>query len=402
MSCSIAGCAASIWPDLGRTRHRLRTGPVSAIESRCSHSLASCHRRGSSLRIRVDVGRLSTISAYGLQPASASGNNVLVRAKAANPPRIAMVVYDGVAMFEFGVVCEVFGVDQGDELSAARYDLVVCAARASIVTDLGFRIQIPERLSALSTAETIIVPPCEQVDRVPASVLSALREAHARGVRLVALCTGAFVLATAGLLDGRRATTHWSECDELRARHPAIDVDPSVLYIDEGDILTSAGSTAGIDLCLHLVAVDHGTEVANRLARRLVIAPHREGGQAQYIETPLPTQADDLFAETIAWAQGHLDRPVSIEQLASRAAMSKRTFARRFSATAGTSPYQWLLMQRLRRAQQLLETTDLPVELVANQSGFSDTTTLRKHFARHLHTNPTAYRRSFQPMAAAR
>ncbi len=337
-----------------------------------------------------------------MHPVATSGNNVLVRAKAANRKRVALVVYDGLAMFEFGVVCEVFGVDHGDELSASRYELVVCAARTSIATDLGFRMQILERLTALQTADTIIVPPCERLDRLPAVVLTALRDAHARGARLVALCTGAFVLAAAGLLDGRRATTHWSECEQLRALHPAIEVDPSVLYIDEGDILTSAGSTASIDLCLHLVAVDHGTEVANRLARRLVIAPHREGGQAQYIETPLPAQADDLFAETVAWAQGHLDRPVSIEQLASRAAMSKRTFARRFTATAGTTPYQWLLMQRLRRAQQLLETTDLPVELVAQQSGFSDTTTLRKHFSRHLHTNPTAYRRSFQSLARSR
>jgi transcriptional regulator GlxA family with amidase domain len=325
-----------------------------------------------------------------------------VQAKAANPKRVALVVYDGLAMFEFGVVCEVFGVDQGDELIAAPYELVVCAARASISTDLGLRMQIPERLTALEGADTIIVPPCERLDRLPNAVLSALRDAHARGTRLVALCTGAFVLAAAGLLDGRRATTHWSECAELRALYPAIDVDPSVLYLDEGDILTSAGSTASIDLCLHLVALDHGAEVANQLARRLVVAPLREGGQAQYIETPLPTHPDDLFAETIAWAQGHLDQPVSIEQLASRAAMSKRTFARRFTAAAGTTPYQWLLSQRLRRAQQLLEATDLPVELVAQESGFSDATTLRKHFARHLHTNPTSYRRSFHPLARAR
>lgn len=333
-----------------------------------------------------------------MQRDPASGNNVDVRAKTANPRRVALVVYDGLAMFEFGVVGEVFGVDQGDDLSATRYELVVCAARASITTDLGFRMQIPERLTALESADTIIVPPCEQLDRLPDAVLSSLRDAHARGTRLVALCTGAFVLAAAGLLDGRRATTHWSECDKLRALHPAVDVDPSVLFIDEGDILTSAGSTASIDLCLHLVALDHGTEVANQLARRLVVAPLREGGQAQYIETPLPAHPDDLFAETIAWAQGHLDRPVSIEQLASRAAMSKRTFARRFTASAGTTPYQWLLAQRLRRAQQLLEATDLPVELVAQQSGFSDATILRKHFARHLHTNPTAYRRSFHSL----
>jgi AraC family transcriptional activator FtrA len=343
----------------------------------------------------VGIEGFSMVEAYALHTAATSGNNVVVRAKAANPKRVALVVYDGLAMFEFGVVCEIFGVDQDDDLSATRYELAVCATRPSITTDLGFRMQIPERLSALESADTIIVPPCEQLDRLPRAVLSSLRDAHARGTRLVALCTGAFVLAAAGLLDGRRATTHWSECDQLRALYPAIDVDPSVLYIDEGDILTSAGSTASIDLCLHLVAIDHGTEVANQLARRLVIAPHREGGQAQYIETPLPTHADDLFAETIAWAQRHLDRSVSIEQLASRAAMSKRTFARRFSATAGTTPYQWLLTQRLRRAQRLLETTDLAVEHIAQQSGFADATTLRKHFGRHLHTNPTAYRRGF-------
>jgi AraC family transcriptional activator FtrA len=247
------------------------------------------------------------------------------------------------------------------------------------------------------------VPPCDRPEppgrpaSAPPAVLAALRRAHARGARLVSLCTGAFVLAAAGLLDGRRATTHWDECALLAERHPAIVVDPSVLYVDEGDILTSAGSAASIDLCLHLVAADHGVEIANRVARQLVVPPHRQGGQAQYIEAPVPPVPDaDLFAETLAWALGHLAQPITVAQLAARSAMSERTFARRFSSTAGTTPYRWLTVQRLRRAQELLESSDLTIELVARDSGFPDVTTMRKHFRRFLRTTPTAYRAGFQ------
>ncbi len=228
-------------------------------------------------------------------------------------------------------------------------------------------------------------------------MIHAVRRAHRRGARIVSLCTGAFVLAEAGLLAGRRVTTHWAECGELARRHPDVVVDPDVLYVDDDDVLTSAGSAASIDLCLHVVRKDHGAEVATALARQLVVPPYRDGGQAQYIETPIPpTVETDLFADTIAWVQSNLDEPITVAELAERSAMSRRTFARRFLATTGTSPYQWLLRQRLQLAQRLLETTDLPVELVARRSGMVNAGNLRKHFSRAVLTTPQQYRRTFR------
>ncbi len=219
---------------------------------------------------------------------------------------------------------------------------------------------------------------------------------------MVSLCTGAFALAAAGLLDGRRATTHWTECGDLARRYPKVTVDPGVLFVDEGDVLTSAGSAAGIDLCLHLVRQDYGTEIATQLARQLVVAPQREGGQAQYITAPMPElDSSSLFADTVTWLQEHLNEPVTVEELAARSAMSPRTFARRFLASTGTTPYQWLLRQRIRLAQRLLETTDLPVDAVAEASGFSTAANLRKHFGRIVHTSPQSYRRTFQARQAS-
>jgi AraC family transcriptional regulator, transcriptional activator FtrA len=214
---------------------------------------------------------------------------------------------------------------------------------------------------------------------------------------MLSLCGGAFVLAEAGLLDGRRAATHWTECDELARRYPDLSVDSGVLFVDEGDILTGAGSAAGIDLCLHIVRQDYGSEVATRLARQLVVPPQRDGGQAQYIDKPLPDLDDlDLLSETVAWMQGHLDEQLSVEDLAVRAAMSSRTFARRFQAATGTTPHRWLQAQRVKLAQRLLETSDLPVEVVAAQSGFSTAGNLRKHFGRLVQTSPQAYRQAFR------
>ena len=224
-----------------------------------------------------------------------------------------------------------------------------------------------------------------------------LRQAHARGSRIISLCTGAFALAGAGLLDGRRATTHWAECDEFARRHPNVTVDPGVLFVDEGDILTSAGSAASIDLCLHVVRQDHGTEIATQLARQLVVPPQRDGGQAQYIEAPMPElDSASLFAGTVSWLQEHLDQPITVEDLAARSAMSPRTFARRFLASTGTTPYQWLVRQRVQLAQRLLEMSDLPIDSVAEKSGFSTAANLRKHFSRAVRTSPQAYRRTFQ------
>jgi transcriptional regulator GlxA family with amidase domain len=249
----------------------------------------------------------------------------------------------------------------------------------------------------------VVVTPTEQRDEIPAAVLDELRAARARGQRILSLCTGAFILAEAGILDGQRATTHWAECADLAARYPRVTVDPDVLYVDEGDLLTSAGSAASIDLCLHVVQQDYGSEVAARLARDLVVPLYREGGQAQFIDTPIPVLADHgqhLFADTLAWLQAHLDQEVTVADLAGRAAMSPRTFARRFQASTGTTPYQWIVRERIRLAQRLLETTGLPIDTVAVKTGFATAGNLRKHFSRAVRTSPHAYRDAFQASRA--
>jgi AraC family transcriptional activator FtrA len=317
-------------------------------------------------------------------------------------PRAAVVVLEGVTLFELGVACDIFGVDYSAEFGRPWYRLDVCGVRPGPVGVFGsFRIDVPHGLRRLRLADTVIVPPTERLDLVPDTVLEALRAAHARGARLVSLCTGAFVLARAGLLDGRRATTHWSECTELARRHPAVAVDPGVLFVDEGDMLTSAGSAASIDLCLHVVRRDFGAEIATQLARQLVVPPQRDGGQAQFIDAPLSAvDSDSLFADTLAWLAEHLDEPVSVDELAERSAMSPRTFARRFVASTGTTPYQWLIRQRVHLAQRLLEASDAPIESVAVRSGFCTPANLRKHFARVVHTSPQQYRRTFRDRQA--
>jgi AraC family transcriptional regulator, transcriptional activator FtrA len=311
-------------------------------------------------------------------------------------PAVGIVVYDGVAMFEYAVAFEVFGADDAHGADPPLYRLVTCGSGQARF-DSGVWVTPSHGLAHLGRVGTVIVPPCDVPGGPPEAVLRALRRAHARGVRLVSLCTGAFVLAAAGLLDGRRATTHWAHCAELAERYPRVAVDPDVLFVDDGDVLTAAGSAASVDLCLHLVRRDHGAEAAARIARSLVVPPHRDGGQAQYIDTPLPkVEATDRFAETIAWAREHLDEPITVDALATRATMSRRTFARHFAATTGTTPYHWLLGQRLRLAQRLLEAGDLTVEAVARHSGFLNAGNLRRHFTRALHTTPTAYRNTFQ------
>jgi AraC family transcriptional regulator, transcriptional activator FtrA len=312
--------------------------------------------------------------------------------------KVAIVVYDGFAPFDLGVVCEVFGEDPRVAPGDPWYRLFICGDTSAPVTaDTGFQILVPHGLETLAEVDTAIVTPTYRPDEVAESVFAALRQAHARGCRILSLCTGAFVLARAGLLDGRRAATHWTECDELARRFPLVSVDAGVLYVDEGDILTGAGSAASIDLLLHIVRQDYGSDVATQLARQLVVPPQRDGGQAQFIEQPLPELEDaNLFADTVTWVQEHLDGPVTVEDLAQRSAMSPRTFARRFQAATGTTPYQWLLGQRVHLAQRLLETSDLSVETVAERSGFCTAGNLRKHFGRVVHTSPQAYRRAFQ------
>jgi AraC family transcriptional regulator, transcriptional activator FtrA len=315
---------------------------------------------------------------------------------------VAIVVYDGTTAFELGIACEIFGDHWQEILGVPWYRSYVSALTPGPVTvDAGFQLQVEYGRERIISADTVIVLPSVATE-VPAGVAAALRCAHSRGSRLVSLCTGAFALAAAGLLDGRRATTHWTECGDLARRYPKVAVDPGVLFVDEGDICTSAGSAAGIDLCLHLVRQDYGTEIATQLARQLVVAPQREGGQAQYINAPMPDlDSSSLFADTVAWLQEHLNEPVTVEELAARSAMSPRTFARRFLSSTGTTPYQWLLRQRIQFAQRLLEMTDLSVDSVADASGFSTAANLRKHFSRIVHTSPQSYRRTFQARQAS-
>lgn len=314
-------------------------------------------------------------------------------------PTVAVLAYDGLAMYEFACAIEVFG-STSEKLGDRLYDVLVCGGQRSVTTRSGLTLAVPYGLAQLYRADTIIVTPTDGPVAAPDEVLRALRRAHARGARIVSLCTGAFSLAAAGLLEGRRATTHWAECDDLAARYPSVTVDPGVLYVDDGDILTAAGSAASMDLCLHIVRTDYGADIVTELARDLVVPLYRDGGQAQYIERPQPeVDQVSLFADSLSWAQEHLAEPISVQQLADRAAMSRRTFARHFAASTGTTPYQWLLGQRLQLAQQLLETTELPIDLVAAGSGFDDVSNLRKHFRRLLRTNPQAYRRTFQARA---
>jgi AraC family transcriptional activator FtrA len=257
-------------------------------------------------------------------------------------------------------------------------------------------VQAHRGLSALRRAGTIVIPGWRDADeRPPEALLRAVRAAHARGARLVSICSGVFVLAAAGLLDGRRATTHWRYVDRLRERHPRVRVEPNVLYVDDGDVLTSAGSAAGIDLCLHVVRRDYGAEVANQVARRLVVPPQREGGQAQYVPRPVRSRSDgQALAGVLDWAQARLDQSLTVESLARRAAMSPRTFARRFREETGTTPHQWLTHQRLLDAQRRLEATSDSVDSVAQEVGLG-AAALRLHFRRALGTSPVAYRRRF-------
>jgi transcriptional regulator GlxA family with amidase domain len=311
--------------------------------------------------------------------------------------RVVALALEEVVAFDLSIPSQVFG--HRDE--RGRYEFVVCGERRGPVrTTTGFAILATHGLGALRRADTIVVPGIWDTSReLPAAALAALRAADRRGVRLISICTGAFVLAAAGILDGRRATTHWRDAAALRARYPAVDVDPDVLYVDEGRILTSAGVAAGIDLCLHVVARDHGADAAAAVARRMVVAPHRGGGQAQFVERALPPTSGDGLASTREWMLERLDEPLTVREMARHAARSERSFARHFRAETGTTPLRWLHEQRLLHARRLLEQSDLPVEDVAARSGFGTATTLREHFGRAVHTTPTAYRRAFRAAA---
>ena len=305
-----------------------------------------------------------------------------------------MLALDQVVAFDLAIPAQVFGHEEERD----RYALCVCAERAGPVqTSTGFEVVAARGLDAVREADTVVVPGMEEpAAERPAAVLEAIRAADARGARLVSICTGAFALAAAGVLEGRRVATHWRHAAELQALHPGLVVDSKVLYVDDGRVLTSAGVAAGIDLCLHVVARDHGAERANAIARRMVMAPHRGGGQAQFVERPLPAADGGGLVATREWMLEHLDQPLTVEQMARHAVCSERTFARHFRAETGTSPLRWLHEQRVLHARRLLEESDLPVEDIAARSGFGTATTLRDHFARAVQSTPTAYRRAFR------
>jgi transcriptional regulator GlxA family with amidase domain len=333
-------------------------------------------------------------------PAAADGRILsMPRNTATRRHTVVALIGNGVSPFEFAVACEIFGIDRS-QLGVPWYRFAVCSEDPSPVSTAvaGVSIAVEHGLATLRRADTIVVVPMSGSPEEPAPALhAALRSAHARGARILSLCTGAFTLAAAGLLDDRPATTHWRWADLLAERYPRVRVDPRVLYVDDGDILTSAGSAAGIDLCLHVVRKDFGAEVANAVARAIVVPPHREGGQAQYLSQPVrDVHASQLFAETLDWALGHLDEDLPVHVLAHRSAMSPRTFARRFREATGTTPHQWVLRQRVLFAQRLLEATDLPIDLVAGQSGLGSATNLRQQFQRVVGTAPSAYRRTFR------
>ena len=315
---------------------------------------------------------------------------------------VATFIYDHVNPFELGVATEVFAVER-PELGVPWYRFLLCAAEPRPIRAFtGLLLTAPHGLADAAQADIIIVPgPRPGVVPVPAPLLDALRLAYQRGARILSFCTGTFLLAEAGLLDGRRVTTHWRWTSELAARYPRVQVDPGVLFIDDGQILTSAGTAAAIDLSLHVVRQDYGANIAAAVARRMVVPPQRSGGQAQYIETPLvDVSEDDPFGTTLSWMVAHLQEDLTVEAMAARAVMSPRTFARRFRATLGASPYHWLLLQRIALAQRLLETTDEPIERIAACCGFRSAATLRLHFRRFLHLSPQSYRTTFRAASA--
>ncbi|MEU3825873.1 helix-turn-helix domain-containing protein [Streptomyces sp. SID161] len=316
---------------------------------------------------------------------------------------VAVVLLDGVHPFELGVVCEVFGIDRSDD-GLPVYDFAVVSAEGpQLGTHCGFTVSTPYGLERLEDADLIAVPAGETyAERTyPPELLAALRRATERGARVLSVCSGVFVLAAAGLLDGRRCAVHWHHAEQLARRYPRLTVEPDVLYVDEDPVITSAGTAAGIDACLHLVRKEQGPEVANKIARRMVVPPHRDGGQAQFIERPLPKAPCDTVGEVLAWMEAHLEEEVTVEQLAARAHMAPRTFARRFQQETGTTPYRWILRQRVLLAQELLEGTDETMDAVAWRTGFGTAAALRHHFVRSLGTTPNAYRRAFRGPQAA-
>jgi transcriptional regulator GlxA family with amidase domain len=309
---------------------------------------------------------------------------------------IAVIAQEPVAMFELGVLCEVFGIDRTDD-GVPPFDFRVCSARPGEVlrTTSGLGVAATHPLEAARGADLVAIPGGSVDGPFDAEVLDILRDTVEQGGRVLSVCSGAFQLAAAGLLDGRDCTTHWRYAARLADEHPRACVDLDVLYVEDGPVLTSAGTAAGIDACLHLVRTELGSEVATRIARRMVVPPHRSGGQRQFVETPLPAEPCEGLQDVMEWVAERLDEEHSIPSLARRAAMSERTFARRFTAEVGTTPHKWLTSQRVLRARHLLESTDFDVERIARESGFATAAVLRHHFQREIGIPPVAYRRAF-------
>jgi AraC family transcriptional activator FtrA len=310
---------------------------------------------------------------------------------------VAAVIDDGMLTFDFAIPCEVFGLDRSDIVDPWYEFVVVAAGERRVRTQTGFVLEATHGLRALGRADTIVVPGWVDPDVPPPPALArALVRAYDRGARIVSICTGAFVLAAAGLLEGRRATTHWMYADLLQERYPEVDVDPRVLYLADDRVMTSAGTGAGIDLCLYIVACDHGADVAAAVARRMVMPLYRSGGQAQFVDAPITAESADEMAGLLEWGLTNLPNGVSVDDLARRAALSPRTLTRRFRAAAGVPPGEWLQRERLRLAQRLLESTEEPIERVARRAGYESSVTMRAQFATRLRTSPRSYRRTFR------
>ena len=308
--------------------------------------------------------------------------------------RVATVLVDGANPFEFAVACEVFDLRR-PELGAPLYEHRLAGVHRRVRINGGWHVDLDHGLEALEDVDTIVMPAAPR-DNLPQELVTSLRAAYERGARIVSFCSGVFALAAAGVLDGRPAATHWMYVEELQRRHPTIQVDGDVLYVDDGQVLTSAGTAAAMDLSLHIVRLDHGPQMANQVARRMVVPPHRDGGQAQFATPVAPTVDDDPLGPVLDWMVEHLDEQLTVAQLARLAAMSPRSFARRFKELTGTSPVRWLQHQRIARAQELLELSDLPIESIADRVGLGTATNLRHHFRRVTATTPAAYRQRFR------
>lgn len=315
---------------------------------------------------------------------------------------VAILAYDGMTGFETGLAAEIFGITELNEkfsagITAPWYSVQLCAEVPEVRLLGGATVRTSYGLAELADADTVVIPSVRDIDEpVSPALVDALKAADRRGARLVSICSGAFALAEAGVLDGRSATTHWLYADAMQRRYPDVQIDRAPLYVDNGRVLTSAGCAAGLDLCLHIVRCDHGAAVANDVARRLVIAPHRAGGQAQYIETPVPEPAaDGRIAAGMAWALEHLDTPITLDDLAAQCAMSRRSFLRQFAKATGSTPIKWLIEQRVLASLPLLESSLLSVEQVSARVGFESAVTFRYHFVRQMHTTPSEYRSCF-------